>query len=96
MEGSPRLTILRSPVIRCNAWKGSDIASLGVEPIRISPLFHPRQDRWRNHFRLEAGEIFCSPQQALQPFALLRLNLLGRITERRVLIQCERYPPNEP
>ena len=36
----------------CNRAKGSDIASVfpgSTEPVR---LFHPRRDRWAEHFRL--------------------------------------------
>jgi hypothetical protein len=80
--------------IRCNAWKGSDIASVGFELDRISPLFHPRQDRWLDHFRLEAGELIPLTAVGAATVRLLRLNLLGRVTERRVLIQCGRYPRN--
>jgi hypothetical protein len=58
--------------VRCNAWKGSDIATFGLEPGRIVSLFHPRRDLWHDHFRLEdgviipltdvgaAGESYCS------------------------------------
>ncbi len=82
--------------IRCNAWKGSDIASLGFEEDRISPLFTPRKDRWLVHFRLEAGEIIPLTSVGAATVRLLRLNLLGRVTERRILIQCRRYPRDEP
>lgn len=82
--------------IRCNAWKGSDIASWGFEPGRISPLFHPRRDLWQDHFRLEAGEIVALTSVGAATVRLLRLNLLGRVTERRVLIECRRYPRDEP
>ena len=82
--------------IRCNAWKGSDIAGFGFEVDQISPLFHPRRDRWHDHFRLEAGEIMPCTAVGAATVRLLRLNLLGRITERRVLIQCGRNPRIEP
>ena len=76
--------------IRCNAWKGSDIASFGFEPDRISPLFHPRHDLWQDHFRLEAGDIVPLTAAGAATVRLPRLNLLGRVTERRVLIQSGR------
>ena len=82
--------------IRCNAWKGSDIASLGFDSERITFLFHPRRDRWRDHFRLEAGKITPLTDAGAATVRLLRLNWPGRVTERRVLIQCERYPRSRP
>jgi HNH endonuclease len=78
--------------IRCNAWKGSDIASLGFDPDQISPLFHPRQNRWQDHFRLENGEIIPLTASGAATVRLLRLNLLGRVSERRILAQSGRYP----
>jgi hypothetical protein len=81
--------------IRCNAWKGSDIASLGFKPGGIVGLFHPRRYRWRDHFRIEAGEIVPLTDEGAAAVRLLRLNLHGRVTERRVLIECERYPQEE-
>jgi hypothetical protein len=81
--------------IRCNAWKGSDIASLGFEPGRIASLFHPRQDRWSEHFRIEAGEIIPLTDKGAATVRLLKLNLLGRVSERRILIQCGRYPQSD-
>ena len=78
--------------IRCNAWKGSDIASFGLDPGRIVSLFHPRRDRWNDHFRLEDGVIVPLTDAGGATVRLLRLNLFGRVTERKVLIWCGRYP----
>ena len=78
--------------IRCNAWKGSGIASFGLEPGRIVPLFHPRRDRWRDHFRLEDSEIWPITETAAATARLLRLNSFGRVSERQVLSRSGRYP----
>lgn len=77
---------------RCNAWKGSDIASMGDDPHRIVPLFHPRNDRWSDHFRLEGGTIVPLTERGTATVRLLKLNDHGRVTERQVLIRCKRYP----
>jgi len=82
--------------IRCNAWKGSDIASIASQPDRIASLFNPRRDPWREHFRLERGEIVPLTDAGAATVRLLRLNLLGRVTERRALTGCGRYPRDEP
>src|ERR1700689_2087305 len=34
----------------CNRFKGSDIASIDPETGQLTPLFHPRLDRWSDHF----------------------------------------------
>jgi len=90
--GDSSLENLAFACIRCNAWKGSDIASMDSTKGKITPLFHPRKDRWRDHFRLAAGQIVPLTDSGVVTERLLRLNLLGRITERRVLIECGRYP----
>jgi HNH endonuclease len=42
---------------RCNLFKGPNLT--GVDPVteRIVPLFHPRRDRWSDHFTEENGII---------------------------------------
>src|SRR5436305_7567093 len=39
----------------CNGFKGSDLASVDPATGVVVPLFHPRRDRWADHFRLEGG-----------------------------------------
>ena len=34
----------------CATYKGSDIASIDPETGLLTPLFHPRLDRWGKHF----------------------------------------------
>jgi hypothetical protein len=41
----------------CNSRKGSDLASIDEQTGLIEPLFHPRRDRWSDHFQLERGCI---------------------------------------
>jgi 5-methylcytosine-specific restriction endonuclease McrA len=36
----------------CNRYKGSDLSSIDPESGEIEPLFHPRRDRWQEHFQL--------------------------------------------
>jgi hypothetical protein len=78
--------------IQCNARKGSDIAGFGREAGQIVPLYHPRRDRWMSHFRLEGGEIVPVTDTAAATVRLLRLNSLGRPTERQMLSKAGRYP----
>jgi hypothetical protein len=78
--------------IQCNAWKGSDIAGFGDAAGRIVRLFHPRLDRWHDHFRLEGGAIMPLTDVGLATANLLRLNEHGRVSERRLLAQSGRHP----
>src|SRR5438876_12420513 len=41
----------------CNRFKGTNLSSVDPESGEITPLFHPRRDRWPEHFRMEAASI---------------------------------------
>jgi hypothetical protein len=41
----------------CNLHKGPNIAGLDPQGGQIVPLFHPRQDHWRDHFAWEGVTI---------------------------------------
>jgi len=41
----------------CNRFKGSDIALVDSKTGQITPLFHPRLDRWDDHYEFRDGEI---------------------------------------
>ena len=39
--------------VLCNRHKGSDVASIDPDTGQAILLFHPRRDRWSDHFRLD-------------------------------------------
>jgi hypothetical protein len=45
----------------CNKYKGTDLASIDPETGEMQRLFHPRRDRWLEHFQFQAGESYRSP-----------------------------------
>lgn len=71
----------------CNKFKGSDIASLDLDTGEIVPLYHPRQDRWSDHFLLQDGYFIALTAKARVTVRLLKLNRSDRIKERLLLIQ---------
>jgi len=42
---------------RCNAYKGPNLSSIDPETGEIVELFHPRRDRWSDHFKFEDDAI---------------------------------------
>lgn len=70
----------------CNKYKGSDLTSIDPESGAITPLFHPRRQRWVNHFRLEAGRITPLTAVGRVTVMLLQLNRPERVAERRLLV----------
>jgi len=78
--------------LRCNAWKGSDLGSLQETTGRLIPLFHPRTQRWLDHFRLAGAFIEPLTEEGIVTGRLLKLNLHKRVIERKLLISLGRYP----
>jgi hypothetical protein len=76
----------------CNRYKGSDLCSLDTQTNSIVALFHPRQDTWADHFRVDNGRI-----EPLTPIGrvterLLHVNDADAVDRRVLLIQAGRYP----
>jgi hypothetical protein len=70
----------------CNRHKGSDIASIDyADRGQIVRLFHPRRDRWDEHFRFEGGRIEPLTAEGRVTVFLLQLNKSKRIQVRRTL-----------
>jgi 5-methylcytosine-specific restriction endonuclease McrA len=42
--------------IVCNKHKGTNLTSIDPQTGAVVPLYHPRRDRWNDHFRLEAEQ----------------------------------------
>jgi len=69
----------------CNKRKGSDVASFDRISDRVVPLYHPRRDRWRDHFRMEQSRITPITDRGRVTVELLRLNHYTRLAERELL-----------
>ena len=73
----------------CNKHKGSDLASIDPETGEIVPLYHPRQDKWHEHFQLNGAEFIPLTPKGRVTIRLLQLNRPDRIEERKLLIEAE-------
>ena len=76
----------------CNRFKGSDIASIDPETGQTVGLFHPRRDRWEDHFHIVRGLITPATAVGRVTARLLRMNAVERIAEREILQAIGRYP----
>jgi hypothetical protein len=70
----------------CNKYKGTDLVSIDAETHRTVSLFHPRRDRWGEHFRLDLTWITALSVTGRVTVRLLQLNHPDRITERKLLL----------
>ena len=69
----------------CNRFKGSDISSIDPDNGQLTPLFHPRLDRWEDHYEIRDGEILGLTATGRVTARLLRMNRSTRIKERQLL-----------
>lgn len=77
----------------CNRHKGSDLSS--VDPItdEVVPLFHPRRERWNDHFDIKSnGEIEAKTATGRVTVKRLDFNDPERVAIRAALIDLHRYP----
>jgi hypothetical protein len=72
--------------ILCNSRKGSDLTSVDEKTGSIEPLFHPRRDRWTDHFQLVAGCIEPRTATGRVTARLLHFNDHERVRERELLV----------
>jgi hypothetical protein len=70
----------------CNRFKGTDIASIDPETGKLSALFHPRLDRWDDHFSFRNGEVLALTATGRVTVRLLRMNRPTRIKERQLML----------
>ena len=82
----------------CNAHKS--IKTMAPDPATdmVVPLYHPRQQRWRDHFTWSDNftEIIGLTPTGRATVVALQLNRTGLVHLRRVLYLVEEHPPVEP
>ncbi len=73
----------------CNKYKGTDLSSIDPETDQIERLFHPRKDRWQDHFTLnEDGSISPVSSIGRVTVFLLRLNRSECVEIREIQIRA--------
>jgi HNH endonuclease len=73
----------------CNQAKGSDVDSIDPETGDIERFYHPRCDRWSEHFQLleATGEIEPLTAIGRSTLRLLQMNRPEYLDLRRILLQ---------
>lgn len=80
----------------CNRNKGSDVASIVPGSEALIRFFHPRKDRWADHFCLgETDGITILPLTEIgeATIRIFGFNHPDRLLERQLLSEVGRYPP---
>jgi hypothetical protein len=76
----------------CNRHKGSNIASIDPHTDEVVRLFHPRKDRWDDHFQIQGGIIEGVTVIGRVTTSLLKMNTVEQIEKRQGLIDLGLYP----
>lgn len=72
---------------QCNAHKGTNLSSFDPDTNEIVRLFHPRRDRWHEHFAREGARIVGLTAIGRTTAWLLQMNADERVELRSVLMQ---------
>ncbi len=74
----------------CNQAKGSDVGSIDAETGEYIRLYHPRRDRWVEHFQIDrgTGEILGISAVGRVTVRLLQMNRVDYLPERLLLLQA--------
>jgi hypothetical protein len=76
----------------CNSFKGSDVAAADPQTGIATFLFHPRRQKWDEHFQLKGAIIEPLTPEARATVFVLRLNIPERVRERSMAIRLKSYP----
>ena len=84
-HGETRLTNLALACPHCNRYKGPNIA--GMDPLtgQIVRLFHPRTDRWADHFEFDDARMAGKTPVGRATVQVLAMNAEGPVQLRRLL-----------
>ena len=77
--------------MRCNRYKGPNVASYDALTSRLVPLFNPRIQNWEDHFQLENAIIHALTPEGRVTAKMLHFNDEDRVVERRRLIEAGLY-----
>ena len=66
----------------CNAHKGPNLSGIDPTTGRVTPLFHPRRERWAEHFTRIGGQIVGHTETGRATVAVLDMNHPARVEAR--------------
>ncbi len=78
--------------VLCNRRKSSDLAAVDGSSGELVRLFHPREDRWTDHFQLDGSTIRALSDIGRATSELLKFNAPERLAERSLLQALGSYP----
>jgi hypothetical protein len=91
--GGDALSNLALCCVHCNMHKGPNVA--GIDPMteEVVRLYHPRRDKWREHFAWREGVLIGLTSAGRATIQVLAANEPSMIAVREALITEGRFPP---
>jgi len=77
---------------RCNAHKGPNLASIDPDTVATVLLFHPRRDRWDDHFHWDGPQLVGDTPTGRATVRCLAMNHPDAIVLRELLIAEGNFP----
>ena len=80
---------------RCNRSKGPNLSGFDLRTGAITPLFHPRRDRWSDHFRWRGPRLLGLTPVGRVTIQVLNINHPDDVKLRRALIAEGVFPRDD-
>src|SRR5437870_3375634 len=72
---------------RCNEFKGPNLAGIDPATTQLTRLYHPRRDRWAEHFRWENAILVGVTDVGRTTVDVLAINDTLRVAAREILLE---------
>ena len=92
-HGPTTLENLALACFHCNNHKGPNIAGVDPDTGQVTRLFHPRLDRWNDHFAWRGPIMVGISPIGRTTVDVLEINLRHRLIHRLALIEEGVFPP---
>ncbi|PYI84478.1 MAG: restriction endonuclease, partial [Verrucomicrobia bacterium] len=90
--GKTNLENLAFACCYCNRYKGPNLSGVDPESRKITPLFHPRRDEWREHFAWNGARLAGRTATGRATIQTLRVNRADAVAVRQILMREGVYP----
>lgn len=75
----------------CNLRKGTNLTGIDPESRQVVRLFHPRKDRWQDHFQWRGIELVGLTAVGRTTIQVLKINAPRRLQLRASLLRWTRF-----
>lgn len=93
--GRTALPNLALACLDCNVAKGSDLGSMTRSAGILIPFYHPRRDKWTQHFQLHGHRIVPLTETGEVTCRIFGFNAQKRLLKRHAIAMAGQYPSFE-